>query len=164
MNRPSDSKLPRSPFISDNGHLVGHYPLHNAQQHVWRKPNTAYQHKHLTPTVKHGGGGLMIWACFAATGPGHLAVIESTMNSSGYQSILEKCEAICPTAKAGLKLAHQQDNDPKHSSSSTTECVKKKRIKVLQWSSQSPDLNLTEMLWWDLKRAVYEPMLQTSMS
>ena len=33
---------------------------HNAQQHVWRKPNTAYQHKHLTPTVKHGGGGLMI--------------------------------------------------------------------------------------------------------
>ena len=51
--------------------------------------NTAYQHKHLLPTVQHGGGGLMIWACSAATGPGHLAVIESTMNSSGYQSILE---------------------------------------------------------------------------
>ena len=62
---------------------------HNAQQHVWRKPNTAYQHKHLIPTVKHGGGGLMMWACFAATGPGHLAVIESIMNFSGYQSILE---------------------------------------------------------------------------
>ena len=28
---------------------------HNAQQHVWRKPNTAYQHKHLIPTVKHCG-------------------------------------------------------------------------------------------------------------
>jgi len=62
---------------------------YNAQQHVLRKPNTAYQHKHLIPTVKHGGGGLMIWACSAATGPGHLAVIESTMNSSVYQSILE---------------------------------------------------------------------------
>ena len=59
------------------------------QQHVWRKPNTAYQHKHLIPAVKHGGGGLIIWACSAATGPGHLAVIESTMNSSGYQSIPE---------------------------------------------------------------------------
>ena len=46
----------------------------DAQQHVWRKPNTANQHKHLIPTVKHGGGGLMIWACSAATGPGHLAV------------------------------------------------------------------------------------------
>ena len=31
----------------------------------------------------------MIWACFAVTGPGHLAVIESTMNSSVYQSIPE---------------------------------------------------------------------------
>ena len=62
---------------------------HNAQQHVWRKPNTAYQHKHLIPTVNHGGGGLMVWAYFAATGPGLLAVIESTMNSSVYQSILE---------------------------------------------------------------------------
>jgi len=36
-----------------------------------------------------GGGGMMIWACFAATGPGHLAVIKSSMNSSVYQSILE---------------------------------------------------------------------------
>ena len=64
-----------------------------------------------------------------------------------------RCESICLTDKAWLKLGHQQDNDPKHSSKSTTECLKKKRIKVLQWSSQSPDLNLTEMLWWDLKRA-----------
>ena len=62
---------------------------HNAQQHVWRKPNTTYQHKHLIPTVKHGGGGLMMWACSTTTRPGHLAVIESIMNSSGYQSILE---------------------------------------------------------------------------
>ena len=34
--------------------------------------------QHIKPVVKHGGGGLMIWA-FAATGPGHL---ESTRNSS----------------------------------------------------------------------------------
>ena len=40
-------------------------------------------HKHLIPTVQHGGGGLMIWACFAATGPGQ------QFNSSVYQSILE---------------------------------------------------------------------------
>ena len=56
---------------------------HNAQQHVWRKPNTAYQHKHLIRWR------VMIWACSAATGPGHLAVIESTVNSCVYQSILE---------------------------------------------------------------------------
>jgi len=45
---------------------------HNAPQHIWSKPNTAYQDKHLEPAVKHGGGGLMVWAFSAATGPGHL--------------------------------------------------------------------------------------------
>jgi len=62
---------------------------HNALQHVWWKPNTASQHKHLTPIVKHGGGKLMIWAYFASTGSGQLTVIELIMNSSVYQSILE---------------------------------------------------------------------------
>jgi len=38
------------------------------------------QHKHLIPTLKHGGKVLIIWACFAATGPWHLAVFEVTMN------------------------------------------------------------------------------------
>lgn len=42
----------------------------------------------LVSTVKHSGGR-MIQACFAATGPRHLVVLESTMNSSVYQSIIE---------------------------------------------------------------------------
>ena len=80
---------------------------HNAQQHVWRKPNTAYQHKHLIPAVKHGGGGLMIWTCVAATGPGHRAVFESTINSWIQTYSRVKCEAICLTAKALLKLSNR---------------------------------------------------------
>jgi len=38
---------------------------YNAECHVWHKPNTAFQHKHLIPTVKHCGGEVKIWACFA---------------------------------------------------------------------------------------------------
>lgn len=33
--------------------------------------------------------GVKIWICFAATGPGLLAVTDSTMNSSAYQIIQE---------------------------------------------------------------------------
>ena len=60
---------------------------HNAQHHIWWKPNTACQHKYLIPTVKHDGGRVMI--CFATTGPRHLAVIKSTINSSVFHSILQ---------------------------------------------------------------------------
>lgn len=50
---------------------------------------TACQHKHLTPTVKHGSGRVMIWACFPATGPEHQVVIGSFIICSAEQSILE---------------------------------------------------------------------------
>ncbi len=47
-----------------------------------------------------------------------------------------------------LKMGHgwvfQHDNDPKHMAKATKEWLKKKHIKVLEWSSQSPDLNPTE--------------------
>jgi hypothetical protein len=33
----------------------------NEKQRVWRKPNSAFQQKNLKPTVKHGGGSIMLW-------------------------------------------------------------------------------------------------------
>jgi len=39
---------------------------------VWRKTGTALEIQNLVPTVKHGGGGVMIWGCMAASGVGNL--------------------------------------------------------------------------------------------
>ncbi len=33
------------------------------------------------PSVQHGGGSIMAWACFAASWPGQPDIIDATMNS-----------------------------------------------------------------------------------
>jgi len=57
--------------------------------YVQRKEHTAFQLKNLIPSVKHGGGSIMAWACLAASFPGQPAIIYGTMNSELYQQILE---------------------------------------------------------------------------
>ena len=42
----------------------------NSNRHVWRKRNAEYNPKNTIPTVKHGGGNLMLWGCFSAKGTG----------------------------------------------------------------------------------------------
>lgn len=50
----------------------------------------------------------------------------------------------------------QQDNHPKHTSTSTSEWLKyQNQPKVSEWPGQSLDFSPIEMLWCDLKRAVH---------
>ncbi len=44
--------------------------------------------------------------------------------------------------KMGRGWVFQHDNDPKHTARATEEWLRKKHFKVLEWPSQSPDLNL----------------------
>eukprot|EP01099_Mayorella_cantabrigiensis_P002717 TRINITY_DN2199_c0_g1_i2.p1 TRINITY_DN2199_c0_g1~~TRINITY_DN2199_c0_g1_i2.p1 ORF type:complete len:282 (-),score=34.38 TRINITY_DN2199_c0_g1_i2:166-1011(-) len=85
---------------------------------VWKKPGTPTMDLHVRKTVKHGGGGLMMWGCMTSKGVGYSCRIDGTMDAKLYTSILK--DELLPTLdyyQMGKEdIIFQQDNDPKHTS------------------------------------------------
>jgi hypothetical protein len=52
---------------------------HNDRRYVWRKKGEACKLKNTILTVKHEGGSIMLWWCFAAGGTGALHKIDGFM-------------------------------------------------------------------------------------
>ena len=77
---------------------------HNAQQHVWRKPNTTYQHKHLKPTQAQWWryDDLGSFCSHRTWTPCSHRVHHGLLCIPKYSRA--ECKAICPTADVWLNL------------------------------------------------------------
>ncbi len=130
--------------------LFGHMDL----GYDWRKASEAFNPNNTLSTVKHGGGSIMNWGCFAGSGLGELYCI---MIKEDYREIIKNnIKQSALKLSLGRRSTFQQDNDPKHTAIIVMKFFKDNNINVLEYPAQSAEITLIENLWIHLKRKIRE--------
>ena len=105
---------------------------HQGKRYIWCKPNTSHHPENTIPTVKHGGGNIMLWGCFSSAGTGKLVRIEGMMDGAKYREILEEnLFQSSRNLRLGRRINFQQDNDPNYTAKATLEWFKGETFKCL---------------------------------
>lgn len=96
---------------------------------------------------------VMFWGCITGTGPGDLVPVQRNMNADRYVAIIE--DHVVPATDGGNRI-YQQDNAPAHKSRRAINCLEQHGVEVLPWPPYSPDMNIIENVWAQLKEKVHQ--------
>ena len=93
-----DSQTMRNKILWSDESKIELFGL-NAKRNVWRQPDTI-------PTVKHGGGSIMLLGWFSVVRTGRLVRIEGNMNGAKY-NLPQSAQNLRPGVKVHLPTGQQ---------------------------------------------------------
>ena len=93
----------------------------------------------------------MIWWALSKNGVGGLYFLTpgTTMNGPKYVDLLSDKLKLC--TKVHNCNIFMQDGAPCHRSKDATKFLAQKKIKILEWQGNSPEISPIENLWTELK-------------
>ena len=148
-------------IFSDESKFVMGYG--NKGPRVWRQKYERHKAACLKRSVKHPAS-VMVWGCVSSQGVGSLCFLspKTTVNTEVYIDLLDAY--LLPSVDklfADDDFVFQHDLAPAHRSYKTAKYLKEKRIDVLEWPCNSPDLNIIEFVWQKMKTRVQQVHLKT---
>lgn len=125
------------------------------RKRIIRTKTEAFHKDCLKRTVKFPKG-VMIWGCVSVNGVGKMQFVDGLINAAKYQEILQN--NLIPVleqlknANPSTNFVFQQDGASCHTAKTTKGWFGEHNISVLSWPSNSPDLNIIENVWHQMKK------------
>lgn len=110
----------------------------------------------IRPKRQCGGGGIMIWMMLMPNGMLAYTNIKGKFNSDAYIDLLKRMVVPIITLNFGSDIWLQEDNCMVHKSKKVASFKESIGLKILDWPSKSPDLNIVEDVWSMLSNKVYD--------
>ena len=125
------------------------------KRHVRRPTGKLFDQRYTIPTVKHPPSQ-MVWGAIPKNGVAALSFLPpgTTVNGPKYvQMLSEKLKLHLQVHNCQIFM---QDGAPCHRSKVAKNFLDSSNIDLLEWPGNSPDLNLIENLWTNMKNKVSE--------